>query len=286
METNGKGRNNLPTKQLPASLSAVPAAAAPGVSSHIPEGYLRFSDAVDRLCLGMFASLQRPVPVREAKATYFSGSVGFGPWREQAAERIATAAKDGELRVCVFGNPQAYNKGVGESEIIAVPAEVLRRMVTSRGGFPDHPRACLKAAGKDGQLFAAVNTGVLVVAEDTFSVWYRKEKAKGRWPSQASKLKKVGRPSKQTEPLENFVAATLAQEKTISVAALYRRLVDAGRSDISVDTLERLVKRLYLKTGDKRYSQIRCLRRKPRWGLRFPQNPFRNSGKNSLYRGP
>ena len=194
----------------------------------------------------MFAGLPRPVPVRQAKATYFDGSVGLGSWTEEAAKCIAVAAKNGELPVHVFGNPYAYNKGVGELETMIVPTEVLRRIVPSRGGFPDHPRVPLRAVGMDRRLFASLNTGVLMVAEDAFSGWYRKEKAKGKWASQPSKLKKLGRPSKQPEFLDKEIIEILA-EKKISAAALHRRLVKDGRSPISVDTIRRRVKRLYLK---------------------------------------
>ena len=266
MQTNSEGRKS-PSIPQPPSL---------GESSPIPEGYLLLSDAVHRLRLGMFAGLPRPVPVRQAKATYFDGSVGLGSWTEEAAKCIAVAAKNGELPVHVFGNPYAYNKGVGELETMIVPTEVLRRIVPSRGGFPDHPRVPLRAVRMDRRLFVSLNTGVLVVGEYAFSSWYRKEKAKGKWASQPSKLKKLGRPSKQTESLDKEIIEILA-EKKISAAALHRRLVKDGRSPISVDTIERRVKRLYLKTGDKRYRL--SARRKPRWALRFPQNPFRNSGK-------
>ena len=62
----------------------------------------------------------------------------------------------------------------------------------------------------------------------------------------AFQVEKAGRPSKQPEFLDKEIIRFSA-EKKISAAALHRRLVKDGRSPISVDTIRRRVKRLYLK---------------------------------------
>ncbi|MGO8794069.1 MAG: hypothetical protein ACLQLC_04535 [Candidatus Sulfotelmatobacter sp.] len=221
---------------------------------------MSFSDAVHLLCRGMFGNLQRPFPVRELKSTCFKGSVGFGPWKEKAGERLANAAKQGDLPVHVYGNPQAYAEK-GEPRIILVPAYVLRQMVMSRGGFPDHSRVPLKAVGNDPGLFNALNSGLLVVAEGAFAGWYHTERAKGRWSSQASKLNKTGRPSKQTESLRNSVDSAIG-DGNITIAAVHRRIVEAGWKDVSVDTVGRLMMQRHLETGEQKYYRRRRIRRK------------------------
>jgi hypothetical protein len=48
--------------------------------SIIPDGFLRFSDAVSRLAEGMWGGLRRPIPVHGARRTFKNASVIFGPW--------------------------------------------------------------------------------------------------------------------------------------------------------------------------------------------------------------
>lgn len=259
---------NPPSKYHPASPSGVSKTPPIGsTTAYVPEGFMSFSDAVHLLCLGMFGNLQRPLPVRELKSTCFNGSVGFGPWKEKAGERLVAAAKKADLPVHIYGSPRGNKvEDPGEPEIILVPAQVLRQMFMSRCGFPDHPRVSLKAAGKDPALFSAINTGLLVVAEGAFAGWYRAERGKGRWTSQASKLKKTGRPSKQTENLRNSVDAII-EDGNITIAAVHRRLVEAGWKDVSVDTVGRLMRQRHLETGDQKYFRRRRIHRK--WACRL-----------------
>jgi hypothetical protein len=236
-----------------------------------PSGFLLLSDAIHRLRQGMFGSFIRPDPVGELSRKGFKAK--FGPWTERAADSITTAGREGELRLYVFGNPQAY-AGKGGSEIIPVPASVLRQLVPSRGGFPDHPRATLKAAGKDPGLYNALNTGLLVVSEEEFDIWYRRERSKGRWPSQSSKLKKVGRPTKQTKTLRNAVNRVLEEPK-MSIAAVHRQLVASGLTDVpSVDTLGRLIRQIALETGAEKFRRLKRLRSNWSRAFKLPQNPI------------
>lgn len=69
----------------------------------LPEGFLRFSDAVDLLAQGIWGGLQRPIPVRKFKRQYKKTSVGFGPWKEKAGKCLRSAALDGKVPVYVFG---------------------------------------------------------------------------------------------------------------------------------------------------------------------------------------
>src|SRR5882672_10479680 len=73
--------------------------------NQVPEGFLRFSEAVNRLAKGMWGGLQRPVPVATTKHIAQNLSVGFGLWREQAGQRLRAVSLKGELLVYVIGQP-------------------------------------------------------------------------------------------------------------------------------------------------------------------------------------
>lgn len=118
----------------------------------------------------------------------------------------------------------------------------------------------MRAVEKDGQLFRALNTGLLIVRKSEFDAWYQREHRKGKWPSQRGKSKKEGRPSHQTDGLRNAVAAIM-QEGKITIAELRRRLVSSGRTDVpSEDTLARVVDELYRETGEARFRRHRRAR--------------------------
>jgi hypothetical protein len=188
-----------------------------------PEGFIRFSEAVQLLAQGIWGGLPRPEPVRRLKKqTRQALSVGFGPWKEKAGRCLALAGVTEAISIYVFGYPQAETGRPGP-EIMRVPGAVLSRLIKVRGTFPDHPRASMKAVAGNGELYRAINTGLLVVRRTEIDVWYRQERGKGRWPSQHHRLKKQGRPSQQTEVLKNAVT-TVVQEGRITVAELRRRL--------------------------------------------------------------
>jgi hypothetical protein len=229
-------------------------------NTHAPDGFLHFSDTVHRLTQGMWGGLPRPVIVRPLKQDCPKGSVGFGLWREQAGKRLRDAAVSGELVVYVIAEH-------ANIEPMAVPAEVLKQLITTRGGLPDHPvRPSLKTAGYDEKLFVWLNSGTLVVRKSDFEVWYRDERAKGRWPSQRSKKKtRVGRPTKRTEALSNAVLARIHDgewDGKGSIAKLRRLLVVSGAPDIpSIDTLTRLVDQLFSETSEPGLLRIARVRR-------------------------
>ena len=150
---------------------------------------------------------------------------------------------------------------------MVVPVSVLKRLITSHGSLPDHPiRPSMKAAEGNERLFALLAVGVLVVRADDFDGWYQSERAKGRWPSQESKEKKDGRPTKQTGALRNAVLALVHDHKWNGkgpISALHRLLVASGRSDVpSQDTLARLVDQLHTETGEPGLLRISRVRRK------------------------
>jgi len=228
----------------------------------VPGGFLLISDAVHRLANGMWGGLPRPAPVQQIKRKYNRASVGFGPWREFAAECFRAAALKGDLVIYVTPRPQRISKvrvvrhRLSHLEPVPVPTSILKRLITSRQGLPDHPiRPTLNTAEGNETLFALLVSGVLVVRKSEFLCWYRAERAKGRWASQrAVKGRRRGRPTKGTDPLRNAILALVrdgAWSGTDSITNLRRLLLDSGRSDVpSVDTLERLVRGLHRETGE------------------------------------
>ena len=242
--------------------------------NRVPKGHLRVSNAVNRLADGTWGGLPRPDPVANIKRSQKKLSVGFGPWREKAAERIRAAAITGELAVYVVAKPQRRSsehtltkRPPERVEPVVVPAGVLNRLMASRGSLPDHAyRPSIKTAGGDESLLALLTTGLLVVRTKEFEVWYRSERAKGRWASQRARKKSPeGRPTKQTETLRNAVLGLVHDLKwngKAGIAELRRMLVAAGRPDVpSPDTLARLVDQMHHETGEAGLRRIARARR-------------------------
>src|SRR6516225_7659968 len=101
----------------------------------VPDGFLRFSDAISRLAEGMWGGLRGPAPVRAIKRIEKRASIGFGPWREQAGQRLTAAVKKGRLAVYVFAEPQALFKSRAlarrspqQLKPVTVPVSVLARL--------------------------------------------------------------------------------------------------------------------------------------------------------------
>jgi len=141
-------------------------------------------------------------------------SIGFGPWREQAGQRLTAAVKKGRLAVYVFAEPQALFKSRAlarrspqELGPATVPVSVLARLSTNRGSFSDHAiRPTIETAEGDEKLLGLLTVGVLVIRAGDFDVWYRSDRAKGNWPSQRSRLEiGGGRPTKQGERVRSAV---------------------------------------------------------------------------------
>jgi hypothetical protein len=229
----------------------------------ICKDFLRLSDAASRLSDGIWGGMQRPDPVRIIKQSQKKLSVGFGPWRQGAGRRLRAAAVKGKLVVYVLAEAQvrSINRTLTESSLkkvepTVVPANVLKRLITSRGALPDHPiRPSIKIVEGNEKLFALLSVGLLVVRASDFGIWYRSERAKGRWPSQRSKLKvRDGRPSIQTEALRNAVLALVHDLKwnsKESIMSLRRLLVASRGFEVpSPDTLARLVDQLHRETGE------------------------------------
>jgi hypothetical protein len=230
----------------------------------VPDGFLIISEAVNRLANGMWGGRPRPVPVQKIKAKreYKRGSIGFGPWRDVAAECFRAAALKGDLVICVTASRQrklkvrcARHRPPPDLHPLPVPTSVLQRLLRSRGGLPDHPiRPTLKTADGKETLLALLTSGLLVVRKREFLGWYREERAKHKWASQKAAIGRGrGRPTKRTKRFKNAVL-TLVRDGAWSAkdtfTKLRRLLLARGHSDApSVDTLARLVRDLHRETG-------------------------------------
>ena len=241
----------------------------------VPADFLPLSHAIDRLADGMWGGLQRPEPVAVIKQDQKKLSLGFGPWREEAAQRLRAAAIEGELVIYLLAESQVRSEDHNFTECspekiepLVVPVNVVKRLIVSRGGgLPDHPiRPSIQTAEGDQKLFALLTVGLLVVRASDVDVWYQSERTKGKWPSQKSKKKKDGRPTKQTDALRNAVLALIHDDKWSGkdpISALHGMLGASGRSDVpSQDTLARLVDHLYRETGEAALLRIPRARRK------------------------
>src|SRR5262249_3727214 len=161
-------------------------------------------EAVSVLARGMWGGLRRPDPVRQLKRCkqYRNASVGFGPWKEEAARRFRTAATGGDVQVYVFAKMRGAASGV-ETVPVPLSIEVLKRLIAPRGGVPDHAvRPSLKTVEGDNQLLALLVKGILLVSKKEFDDWYRSQRSNRRWASQRlTKRRSGGRPSLQSDAL-------------------------------------------------------------------------------------
>jgi hypothetical protein len=240
----------------------------------VPAGFLPLSSAINRLAEGMWGGLPRPDLVAAIKRNQKKLSLGFGPWREKAGRRLRAAAVKGKLAIYVLARPEVRSEddrlaecSSEKIEPVAVPVPVVKRLIASRGSLPDHPiRPSMQTAKGNEKLYALLVVGSLVVRASDFDVWYQSERAKGRWPSQRSKEKKNGRPTRQTEALGNAVLALVNDLKwngKDGITTLHRLLVASGRSDVpSQDTVARLVDQLHRETGDMKLLRVTRVRRK------------------------
>ena len=229
-------------------------------------GFLRLSEAAHWLVQGMWGGLPRAVPVRTIKQSQTKLSVGFGPWQEQAKRRIRTAAVTGELAIYVHDDRHARGLSLCSGDThapVPVPPSVLKRMITSRGGLPDHPaRTSVQITNGNLRLLRVLTSGLLVVRKTDFDIWYRSERAKGKWPSQRSRLKpSSGRPRKRSPEIKNAVGRLVRDQAWSAkdgIPALRRILLQSGRVGVpNSSTLRLTVLELFVETGDLAFHRLR-----------------------------
>src|SRR5277367_2887444 len=82
------------------AIAAWPAKKSYAVS--VPGGFLRISDAVDRVAQGLWGGFSRPELVAAFKAENQKSSVGFGPRKDEAGKILTAAAIKGKLAIYVY----------------------------------------------------------------------------------------------------------------------------------------------------------------------------------------
>ena len=228
-----------------------------------PSGYVTISESVNRLEKGMFAQLPRPVLVDEVKKHPDIGrdaSIGFGPWRDQAAKSIRDAAIAGHLMVYCAIVDESH--GVDEGSIEIVPQAAVRLIIPIHSGLPDHAVLVYRpqpSSSVSSRLLTKLRKGILLLSRIEFDAWYEAERQKTNWLSQSqSKAAKVGRP-RAGELIRGRVRRLVEQNKwsaTAPITALQRLLMESKPLEIvSDDTLARIVDGLFLHTGDSRFQR-------------------------------
>jgi hypothetical protein len=221
-------------------------------------GLLLISEAMARLEAGMFGGdLKRPAEVQMAKKTYPGASIGWGPPKKDAAKRIHEAITQGKLPVFVLAD-------LAEGEVhrapLQVPLGVLKRMIVTRGGLPDHAVQPMRIFAKGTvtpELLAALSKSALYVRRKEFDAWYKKARSKRNWPSQRSSCKpRMGRPPKQNDLRDPIVALVKDGQWSVrqKITDLVRLLESKGRV-ATRDTASRIVDQLFKETGEQRYRR-------------------------------
>jgi hypothetical protein len=227
--------------------------------------FILISEAVARLKVGMYASLNQPEPIAKIKKVEPRLSIELGAQKEDAAERIYEAIEKGKLSV--FALSTSTEDRVHEPHL-QVPLNVLKQMILTRGGLPDHaiePIRIFAKASIAPELLAALSKSELYIRRKEFDAWYEEAREKNNWPSQhtSRKLRKdgsfkpsMGRPSKQNH-LRNPIIA-LVNERCWSarqkIADLVR-LLEAKQIKATRDTVSRVVDQLFKEKGDQRYRR-------------------------------
>jgi hypothetical protein len=237
--------------------------------------YLRYSDAMAYLAKGMSGGMSRPRILNKPKKEFPNLSIGFGPWSERAGRRLADALINHELPayIALEYHDRVANSG-HESDpsephrIVVLPKNFLKGEIpTSRGVLSDHLiRPTHKKAKANAINFELLKTGILLVRKDEFIIWYRTERAKGKWPSQRTRSKPSnGRPSKQTAQLRKAILNHVDAGRwdgSQKITVLYKLLRREQSNLPSTDTLCRAVDQLYAELGDARLRRKKQRRRR------------------------
>lgn len=232
----------------------------------VPKDYLKPSAARENLASRMFGGLSLRQDIIELKRKLPRLRVRPGAWQETAAKRLREATVAGKISVYLW---QASSVAASEtSQPLKLSPVLVRRLLLVRSGIPDHPYRVQRSLLRDGlvtpELFAALQTGILVYRREEFECWCRSERRRRIWPSQRSSEKpKQGAPTKRSNRLRSRIVAEVERGTWMAdqpVMSLYRILTDKGPTP-SHDTITRLVDELYLETGDQRYRRVKHRRR-------------------------
>lgn len=221
---------------------------------------LLISEAVERLKARIYGGRKEPELIAKIKKSVKKGehrpSIGSGSQKEDAAKLIFGAIIEGEVPVYV--RPVSTED---KMSLLQVPLDLLKRMISVRGGFPDHavhPRRIFSNNQIVPELLAALSTSALYVDHEKFEAWCKEVRKKRKWPSQRSRSKKnpIGRPLKHSglhTSIAELVNAGEWDAKQNFIADL-GRLLDSRGLKVSRQTVKRAVIQLHRETLDPRYD--------------------------------
>jgi hypothetical protein len=242
------------------------------------------SEAHRRLRDGMYGNLSPPAPLVESRKREhpWRPRIRWGPHLSRASQTIRGAAIDGGLTLYAMSAsvmPQLKNGRLDAASIedtlrFPVPRELVGRLITSRGGLPDHPIAVSRSrklrdfASEEFLLHLAQS--VLVVKRSEFEAWYRSERRRQRWPSQrpnvqGHKRRRAGRP--KLDDLKITILQHVRDRETWSGKQPIGELIEQLRWHHphvrvpSYNTFRRIIDELQEETGEPRLIRQRKVRR-------------------------
>jgi hypothetical protein len=227
-----------------------------------PIGYIPISIAATKLKRSMFGNLKRTEPIIKIKKREPRLSVNFGPQRLQASDQIRKAARAGELPI------YAILAGLHEPQIVY--PEILACIICVRGVLPDYigrNASFKKLVPANKALYFGIRDGLLVINEREFERWRAAKYKEGKWPSQRLKKRikrNPGRPRLADDDLRIHVIACLRDGSWTAragIPALRKLLSSFGIKVPSEDTLRRIVRALYIETGE---AELQVNSRRPR----------------------
>lgn len=218
----------------------------------------------------MYGNLKQPVSIAKIKEEYERRrqprpSIGWGPQKEEAAKLIHEAAVQGKLSTFVLPHS---SECAARAAPLQVPPDVLRKMIRTRGGLPDHTIEPMRVFAKEpiaAELLAALSKSALYVRRREFDALYGKARKKRKWashekqrslPRQHPSKPPIGRPSKQSDlrgPISGLVKAEQwSNQQTISDLV---RLLESKGISAARDTARRTVDQLFIETGEPVYRR-------------------------------
>jgi hypothetical protein len=204
----------------------------------------------------MYAGRKEPELIAKIKKSVKKGehrpSIGGGSQKEDANKRVYEAIFQGKLAVYVL--PVSTEDKMLRS-LLQVPPDLLERMISVRGGLPDHAVQPRRIFGNDPiapELLAALSMSALYVDREKFEAWCEEVRKKRNWPSNK---KPIGRPLKHSDlhiSIAKLVNAGRWSAEQDSIAALVRLLESQGVK-VSRQTVQRAAIQLHRETLDHRY---------------------------------
>ena len=239
---------------------------------HVPKGYMalaEFQNSLGNRMWAGFGSAELVVKMLSAAEETGKRRAGFGPRQDSVAAARTKPFRAGKLTLYIAADPARFDPLPSwAKDPMPVPKHLLGYVfIAVAGRMPGTfaIRPSRKVVG-DGRLFAMIERGHLVVKKSEVTRWFRSERKKRRWPSQEKAQcarNPVGRPNKKAAELKAAILDIDRQQVwngTRPLAALHRLLVERGLP-VSVDTVGRVIGRIFAETGNPRLRRHRRVRR-------------------------